>query len=92
MVRRNIRPGGLGSPASPLFSPCHLGLLGTPDLAALQELCREHNATLLVDCAHDLGCIGPDGLGMLYGRKNRRSLTDPVYCRLRSCWKEATCL
>ena len=30
----------------------------TPDLAALQELCHEFNATLLVDVAHDLGCLG----------------------------------
>jgi 7-keto-8-aminopelargonate synthetase-like enzyme len=35
----------------------------TPDLAELQELCREYRATLLVDCAHDLGCIGEDGRG-----------------------------
>jgi glycine C-acetyltransferase len=37
----------------------------TPDLGALQDLCRSHNATLLVDCAHDLGCMGPEGLGVL---------------------------
>lgn len=35
----------------------------TPDLAALQVLCREFRATLLVDVAHDLGCIGQDGGG-----------------------------
>jgi len=35
----------------------------TPDIAALQELCREFNATLLVDCAHDLGNLGEDGRG-----------------------------
>lgn len=35
----------------------------TPDLAALQALCREFGATLLVDVAHDLGCIGEDGRG-----------------------------
>jgi len=35
----------------------------TPDLAAMQELCREYNATLLVDVAHDLGNIGEDGRG-----------------------------
>jgi glycine C-acetyltransferase len=34
----------------------------TPDLAAMQGLCREYNATLLVDVAHDLGCLG-DGRG-----------------------------
>jgi glycine C-acetyltransferase len=37
----------------------------TPDLRALQELCREFNATLLVDAAHDLGCIGGDGHGFI---------------------------
>ncbi|HUN53178.1 MAG TPA: aminotransferase class I/II-fold pyridoxal phosphate-dependent enzyme [Candidatus Sulfotelmatobacter sp.] len=37
----------------------------TPDLAALQELCHEFNATLLVDVAHDLGCIGEDGRGFI---------------------------
>lgn len=35
----------------------------TPDLRALQALCREFNATLLVDVAHDLGCLGPRGRG-----------------------------
>jgi glycine C-acetyltransferase len=35
----------------------------TPDLAALQDVCREYNATLVVDVAHDLGCLGEDGRG-----------------------------
>jgi glycine C-acetyltransferase len=35
----------------------------TPDLVALQDLCREFGATLLVDVAHDLGCLGDDGRG-----------------------------
>jgi 7-keto-8-aminopelargonate synthetase-like enzyme len=35
----------------------------TPDLVALQELCREFNATLVVDVAHDLGCLSEDGRG-----------------------------
>lgn len=34
-----------------------------PDLAAMQELCHEYNATLLVDVAHDLGCLGEEGRG-----------------------------
>lgn len=37
----------------------------TPDIAALSAACDEYNATLLVDCAHDFGCIGEDGLGHL---------------------------
>jgi glycine C-acetyltransferase len=35
----------------------------TPDLKAMQELCHEFNATLVVDVAHDLGNLGPDGRG-----------------------------
>ena len=36
-----------------------------PTSRALRAVCDEYNATLLVDCAHDLGCIGEDGLGHL---------------------------
>jgi len=35
----------------------------TPDIAALHAVCRQYDAMLLVDCAHDFGCIGEDGLG-----------------------------
>jgi 7-keto-8-aminopelargonate synthetase-like enzyme len=35
----------------------------TPDIKALQELCHEYGATLLVDVAHDLGALGKDGRG-----------------------------
>ena len=37
----------------------------TPDLAALQALCREFGATLVVDVAHDLGNLGPGGKGFI---------------------------
>lgn len=37
----------------------------TPDLGAIRALCDRHGATLLVDCAHDLGSIGENGLGHL---------------------------
>jgi 7-keto-8-aminopelargonate synthetase-like enzyme len=37
----------------------------TPDLRVLQELCREYEATLLVDVAHDLGAIGQGGRGFI---------------------------
>lgn len=37
----------------------------TPDLNALQLLCREFGATLVVDVAHDLGCMGPGGRGLI---------------------------
>ncbi len=35
----------------------------TPDIAGLQEICHEYNATLVVDVAHDLGNLGKDGRG-----------------------------
>jgi 7-keto-8-aminopelargonate synthetase-like enzyme len=35
----------------------------SPDLARLQALARAHGALLLVDVAHDLGCMGPGGSG-----------------------------
>lgn len=37
----------------------------TPDIQAMRVVCDEFNATLLIDCAHDFGCIGEDGLGHL---------------------------
>ena len=37
----------------------------SPDLAALQSVCREYEATLLVDAAHDLGAVGPGGTGIV---------------------------
>jgi len=36
-----------------------------PDVAALQAVCNQYNATLLVDCAHDLGALGATGRGAL---------------------------
>jgi 7-keto-8-aminopelargonate synthetase-like enzyme len=47
------------------------------DLAALQDVCCEFHATLLVDVAHDLGCIGEDGRGHL-GQPHRLGLVDVV--------------
>ena len=38
---------------------------GTPDLAALRAACDAYGATLLVDVAQDLGCLGDDGRGHL---------------------------
>ncbi|MDW9478937.1 aminotransferase class I/II-fold pyridoxal phosphate-dependent enzyme [Sinorhizobium meliloti] len=37
----------------------------TPDIGALVRLCRDYDATLLVDCAHDLGVYGAGGRGIL---------------------------
>ncbi|MDU0338660.1 aminotransferase class I/II-fold pyridoxal phosphate-dependent enzyme [Bosea rubneri] len=39
-----------------------------PDIAALQALCRRYDATLLVDCVHDLGALGDRGLGVLHAQ------------------------
>jgi len=49
----------------------------TPDLAALQDLCREFDATLLVDAAHDLGAIGEGGRGFI-GQQNMQGKIDIV--------------
>jgi glycine C-acetyltransferase len=49
----------------------------TPDLTALQELCREFEATLLVDVAHDLGAIGEGGRGFM-GMQNMLGKIDIV--------------
>jgi glycine C-acetyltransferase len=35
----------------------------TPDIAAMQDLAKKFGATLMVDVAHDLGCLGPGGTG-----------------------------
>ncbi|HYO16090.1 MAG TPA: pyridoxal phosphate-dependent aminotransferase family protein [Thermoanaerobaculia bacterium] len=37
----------------------------SPDLPALQEVCREHGAVLMVDVAHDFGATGPGGAGQV---------------------------
>ncbi|MGB7243503.1 MAG: aminotransferase class I/II-fold pyridoxal phosphate-dependent enzyme [Sulfitobacter sp.] len=36
-----------------------------PDIPDLQDICRAYGATLVVDCAHDLGAIGETGRGYL---------------------------
>ena len=37
----------------------------TPDIPAMQALCDEFGATLMVDVAHDLGNLGKDGKGFI---------------------------
>ncbi len=49
----------------------------SPAIMALQGLCREFNATLLVDVAHDLGCLGEDGRGQI-GLQNMVGKVDIV--------------
>jgi len=47
----------------------------TPDIAALQALCDDYRATLLVDVAHDLGAVGDDGRGFV-GRQGMLGRVD----------------
>jgi glycine C-acetyltransferase len=49
----------------------------TPNIPALQELCREYSATLLIDVAHDLGALGPGGRGHI-ATKNMLGKVDLV--------------
>lgn len=35
----------------------------SPDLRAMQTVCREYDATFMVDVAHDFGSLGPSGTG-----------------------------
>lgn len=58
-IRAKDAQGGIMLVTESLFSMNS----DTPDIVALQDLAREFGATLLVDVAHDLGCLGPDGTG-----------------------------
>jgi 7-keto-8-aminopelargonate synthetase-like enzyme len=49
----------------------------TPKLFELQALCHEYNATLVVDVAHDLGCLGEEGRGHI-GMQNMLGKIDVV--------------
>ena len=40
-----------------------------PDIAALQQLARDYGAKLMVDVAHDLGNLGPNGTGHIGKQK-----------------------
>lgn len=37
----------------------------SPDLRSLRTICDSYGASLLVDVAHDFGCMGEDGLGRI---------------------------
>ncbi|MFQ6539812.1 MULTISPECIES: aminotransferase class I/II-fold pyridoxal phosphate-dependent enzyme [Aphanothece] len=39
----------------------------SPDVAALAELCHRHDAALVLDEAHALGILGPEGRGLGHG-------------------------
>ena len=49
----------------------------TPDIGALRAACDAYDAKLLVDCAHDFGCIGEEGLGHL-GLQNMLDAPDII--------------
>jgi len=49
----------------------------TPNIAALRQACDTYGASLLIDCAHDLGSIGEDGLGHM-GLQNMMDAADIV--------------
>ncbi len=48
-----------------------------PDIPSLQEICRQYDAVLLVDVAHDFGAMGPGGTGAL-GMQNMLGQVDLV--------------
>lgn len=58
-IRRKDTEAGIMLITESLFS-MHSDV---PDLTALRAACDEYGATLLVDCAHDLGSLGDDGMG-----------------------------
>lgn len=35
----------------------------TPDLNDFQRITKKYDAFMLIDCAHDFGCMGPGGRG-----------------------------
>ena len=60
-IRQQDPSGGILVVTESLFSMD----ADSPDLQAHQDLARRYHATLLVDMAHDLGSMGPTGLGAL---------------------------
>jgi glycine C-acetyltransferase len=49
----------------------------SPDIAALQAVCGEYGAVLMIDVAHDLGAQGPGGTGQI-GLQNMLGKVDLV--------------
>lgn len=46
----------------------------SPDIKAMVDLCKEHNALLVVDEAHALGVVGPEGKGLCMPREMRSGI------------------
>ena len=72
-VRREGHDGGIMVITEGLFSMD----ADIPELGTLQDACREFEATLLVDVAHDFGSMGPNGGGTL-ARQNLIGKVDLV--------------
>jgi glycine C-acetyltransferase/8-amino-7-oxononanoate synthase len=72
-IRAHDRAGGILVATESLFAVDATA----PDLVAMQTLCREFGALLLVDVSHDLGCAGPGGTGQL-GRQGLHGKADIV--------------
>ncbi|MEB3157317.1 MAG: aminotransferase class I/II-fold pyridoxal phosphate-dependent enzyme [Cyanobacteriota bacterium] len=67
---RRLRAARTEAPTRPLLVLCEslYSMDGTsPPLAELAALCAAHEAPLLVDEAHALGVLGPDGRGLAHG-------------------------
>lgn len=60
-IREKDREAGILVVTESLFS-MHSDV---PDFETMRSLCDEYGATLLIDCAHDFGAMGRDGLGNL---------------------------
>ena len=58
-----------------------------PDLEALAAFCREHNYRLIVDEAHSVGILGPEGRGEVAGQKWETA----VFARLITFGKSLGC-
>lgn len=72
-IRERDAQGGILLVTESLFSMNS----DTPDLAAMQALANEYGAKLVVDVAHDLGCLGPGGTGHI-GRQGMLGKIDLV--------------
>ncbi len=72
-IRANDKENGILVVTESLFS-MHSD---TPNIRSLREVCDQYEAKLLVDCAHDFGCIGEDGLGHL-GLQNTVDAADVI--------------
>lgn len=72
-IRANDKENGILVVTERLFS-MHSD---TPNIGAMRAVCDQYDAKLLVDCAHDFGCIGEDGLGHL-GLQNMVDQADVI--------------